>query len=647
MSQESQSLARIGRYELLERIGVGGMGEVFLARTTGPGGFEKQVVIKKILPHLADNPSFVQRFTDEGRLVVQLRHAGIAQILDMGEDGGTTFIAMEHVDGRDLRDLMRLGRLTGLAPPVEVVVGVLIRILEALDYAHAKSGDDGRALGIIHRDVSPSNIMLSRSGEVKLVDFGIARATDRLGNSVSGAVQGKFAYMSPQQAAGAALDARSDQFAVGIVAWEMLTDARPFDGASDLETLDRIRHFAQRPLAELDPALPIELTAAVDRMLEKSPDGRFPTAGDAARALHGYLFRVGQLVGNREISAWVTAVLEATPDALRAPSAAGLSLDDALRLSLQGGGPQRAASTVSVVSPEAVPAAFVTRDVLLAPGATPPAALPLPLIPGATPAVLAGIATPPPTPALQTDGVTVPPPPPPRRRVLGAFGVLIALNLLLLGSVAFLLWLSFGPPDTSPEVAAASRAAAAAPVAATPAAVATPAPAAPSEKAPPEIAPVPTASEPVPVVIAPTPAEPTKVGRQSGLALGTLAIPKPRHDAESARPTPNPVQKPAAATLGAVSFRYYPANAVVTIDGRALPKTGSNLVRDLPLPAGAHVLLVSAGPAFERRFPFTVTHDKTTSLGTISVDTGESPGYPGEPTPEPPPQRPTEPAPEP
>jgi serine/threonine protein kinase len=188
MSQESPSLARIGRYELLERIGVGGMGEVFLARTTGPGGFEKQVVIKKILPHLADNPSFVQRFTDEGRLVVQLRHAGIAQILDMGEEGGTTFIAMEHVDGRDLRDWLRLGRLAGLAPPVEVVVGVLIRILEALDYAHAKSGDDGRSLGIIHRDVSPSNVMISRSGEVKLVDFGIARATDRLGTSVSGAV---------------------------------------------------------------------------------------------------------------------------------------------------------------------------------------------------------------------------------------------------------------------------------------------------------------------------------------------------------------------------------------------------------------------------------------------------------------------------
>lgn len=633
MTQAPQSLARIGRYELLERIGVGGMGEVFLARTTGPGGFEKQVVIKKILPHLADNHSFVQRFTDEGRLVVQLRHAGIAQILDMGEEDGTTFIAMEHVDGRDLRDLLRLGRYTGLTPPVEVVVGVLIRILEALDYAHAESGDDGRPLGIIHRDVSPSNVMLSRSGEVKLVDFGIARATDRLGGSVSGAVQGKFAYMSPQQAAGTALDARSDQFAVGIVAWEMLTQERPFDGATDLETLDRIRHFAQRPLAELNPALPVELTAAVDRMLQKSPEGRFPTAGDAARALHGYLFRVGQLVGNREISAWVTAVLDATPEALRAPSAAGLSLDDALRLSLQGGQPQRAAATVSVVSPEPALAAFVTRDVLLAPGATPPA-VPLPVTPGATPAAAVEMATPPPNPALEADGVTVPPAPPPGRRVLGAFGLLIALNLLLLASVGFLLWLSFGPPDPSPEVAAASRASA--PAAGAPTPAPTPAePAASAEKAPPEIAPGPTEAEPAPVVVAPAPADPQTVGRQSGLALGALAIPRPRHDAEPARPAPSPAQKPAAATLGAVSFRYYPANADVYIDGRAVPKTGSNLVRDLPVAAGAHVLLVSAGPAFERRFPFTVSEGKTSSLGTITVDTGEVPVHPGEPPAEP------------
>ncbi|MEZ4269240.1 MAG: protein kinase [Myxococcota bacterium] len=638
MSQEPQSLARIGRYELLERIGVGGMGEVFLARTTGPGGFEKQVVIKKILPHLVDNPSFVQRFTDEGRLVVQLRHAGIAQILDMGEESGVTFIAMEHVDGRDLRDLLRLARLAGVAPPVAVVTGILIRILEALDYAHAKTGDDGRPLGIIHRDVSPSNIMISRSGEVKLVDFGIARATDRLGNSVSGAVQGKFAYMSPQQAAGAALDARSDQFAVGVVAWELLGRPRPFDGATDLETLDRIRHHAQPSLAQLDPSLPPELAATIDRMLAKSPDERFPSAGDAARALHGYLFRVGELVGTREIGAWVSAVMAATPDALRAPSAAGLSLDDALRISLEGKAPARAFATVSVVASEPVPAAFVTRDVLLAPGtsaptptpATPSAAFP-PGYADLTPASAAASGTPLP-PALVTDGVTVPPPAPPGRRVLGAFGLLIALNVLLLASVGYLLWLSFGPDSTSPEVAAASRATT---VQAAPASTAPPTPAAagPTDGGQPEIAPAPAERIAAPAEVAPAPAEVAPdsadapdlgtAGRQTGLALASLTLPKPRSETDTAKNPATASPKPAAA-LGAVSFRYYPANADVYIDGRPVPKTGSNLVRDLSVPVGAHVLLVSASPAFEKRVPFTVTEGKTNNLGQITVDTGAS-----------------------
>ena len=225
-----QGLGRIGRYELLDRLGAGGMGEVFLARTTGTAGFEKQVVIKKILPHLANQEAFVRRFEAQGKLVVQLRHAGIAQVLDMGEDGGTIYLAMEYVEGRDLRELMRLSRGTGEDAPPELKVALLVQVLEALDHAHHCTDADGEPLGIIHRDVSPSNIMVSGAGQVKLLDFGIARAADRLGLSVSGSVQGKFGYMSPQQAAGGALDARSDQFSVGVVAWELFAGERPFDG---------------------------------------------------------------------------------------------------------------------------------------------------------------------------------------------------------------------------------------------------------------------------------------------------------------------------------------------------------------------------------------------------------------------------------
>jgi hypothetical protein len=595
MSQPGLPLARIGRYELLERVGVGGMGEVFLARTTGPGGFEKQVVIKKILAHLADNPSFVKRFTDEGRLVVQLRHAGIAQILDMGEEDGVTYLAMEHVDGRDLRDLLQLSRLTQRPAPVPVVAGVLIRVLEALDYAHHKTGDDGRPLGIIHRDVSPSNVMISRSGDVKLVDFGIARATDRLGTSVAGAVQGKFAYMSPQQAAGTDLDARSDQFALGIVAWEMLCGERPFDGATDLETLDRIRHFDQPRLAERLAELPPEVADAVDRMLAKRPEQRFDSAGDAARALHGYLFRVGELVGTREIGAWVAAVLDAAPAALRSPSAAGLSLDDALRISLESDQAQRAPATVSVVASEPIATGLVTRDAQLVPVPVAAAAQP-------TPRALA----PPPDPRPITQ--TVPAAPPAGRKLLGAFGLLIALNLLLLGSVAFLLYLSFAPSEPTPEPRAAASVA--------PAATSAPAPARAPEERQPEIPAslAPPRVEPQLPPPTPAPADATQPGRRTGDALAALTIPRPR---PAAAPT-----KPAMAAMGSVSFRYYPANAEVYLDGRRVDTSGSNLVRELPLAPGPHRLLVSAGPVMDKVVQFTVAEGKVVNLGTITVDSG-------------------------
>ncbi len=226
-------LGHIGRYTLVRRLGAGGMGEVFLAEATGAAGFQTQVCIKRILPHLAGKADFMQRFIEEGKLVSRLRHAGIAQVLDLGEDSGTLFLAMEYVDGHDLRNLMRLARATDKRPPTEIAVWILCRVLEALDHAHRQ--------GVIHRDVSPSNVMIGRAGDVKLVDFGLARAADRMSLSASGAVQGKFSYMSPEQAAGQPLDPRSDQFSVGVMGWELFVGRRPFDGGSDLATLDRIR----------------------------------------------------------------------------------------------------------------------------------------------------------------------------------------------------------------------------------------------------------------------------------------------------------------------------------------------------------------------------------------------------------------------
>jgi hypothetical protein len=261
------------------------MGEVFRARVSGARGFEKQVVIKRILPHLAGDPAFVERFLDEGRLAVRLNHAGIAQVFDLGEDEGRFFIAMEFIDGVDLAELMRQLAQRSEKMPVTWVVHVLVALLDALDYAHEVRGQDGRPLGIVHRDVSPSNVMLSRSGEVKLLDFGIARAIEQMKSPMSATVRGKFGYMSPQQAAGLRIDRRSDLFSLGVVAWELIAGRPLFEGPSDLATLERVRTLEPPPLPVV--GLPDGLSEFVARLLAREPEGRYGSAHEAAEVLRG------------------------------------------------------------------------------------------------------------------------------------------------------------------------------------------------------------------------------------------------------------------------------------------------------------------------------------------------------------------------
>ncbi|MBL8787860.1 MAG: serine/threonine protein kinase [Deltaproteobacteria bacterium] len=343
---------QIGRYELRSRLAQGGMGEVFLARAVGAGGFEKDVVIKRILPHLASDPGFVQRFIEEGKLVVRLRHAGIAQVLDMGEEQGVFFIAMEYVDGKDLGELLRIAGAAGRRMPVALVVHVLVALLDALDHAHHAKDAEGRPLGIIHRDVSPSNVMIATTGEVKLLDFGIARAAERLQGSTTGAIRGKYSYMSPQQAAGQELDPRSDLFSVGVLAWELLTGTRPFDGATDLATLDRIRYHDPGALAVAVPGIPGEVAAVVERLMKKAPGDRYANAEEAARALRSFMLKAAVLVTAKDLANWVEDTLATMPKGLRERPIAGLSLDEMLRLGLgdASGGPKTisAASTPGV-----------------------------------------------------------------------------------------------------------------------------------------------------------------------------------------------------------------------------------------------------------------------------------------------------------
>jgi serine/threonine protein kinase len=266
----------MGRYELLHRLAVGGMAELYLARQSGIEGFEKIVVLKRVRPHLAEDPEFVRMLMNEARMCAGLDHPNIAQVLDIGEADGNCFFAMEYVHGRNLAEvLQRSGEHPlSLADALTLVVGVAA----GLHHAHEQLGSDGRPLGIVHRDVSPSNVMIGYSGAVKLTDFGIARAAARTSTTLAGRLKGKIGYMSPEQCRGDAIDRRSDVFALGIVLYESTTRVRAFHADNDFAVMGRIARGDYEPPNEIDPAYPAVLAAIVARALALDPDERYPTA---------------------------------------------------------------------------------------------------------------------------------------------------------------------------------------------------------------------------------------------------------------------------------------------------------------------------------------------------------------------------------
>jgi serine/threonine protein kinase len=274
-----------GRYELEQLISRGGMGAIFLAHMKGAAGFRKRVVIKKILPHLSQNPDFVTRFIDEANIVVSLTHGNIVPVFDMGEVDGQYFIAMEYIAGRDLRDIINRYDQLGETMPAPLAAFLVSQVCKALAYAHKKTDEQGRPLDIVHRDMSPSNVLVSREGVVKITDFGIAKAVSRLGRSITGRLQGKFAYMSPEQAAGKSVDHRSDVFSVASMAYELFTGQRPFRGETDLAILEEVRQAQPTPLGELAPELPDGIVAAVAKAMAKDPAARYADANKLGRVL--------------------------------------------------------------------------------------------------------------------------------------------------------------------------------------------------------------------------------------------------------------------------------------------------------------------------------------------------------------------------
>jgi serine/threonine protein kinase len=282
--------SRFGPYELLDRVAIGGMAEVFKAKRTGVEGFEKVVALKRILPHLSDNKEFLDMFVDEAKMVAGLAHPNIVQIFDLGRIEKSYYIAMEYVHGRDLRTIMRRAREKGLRMPLDLSLRVVSQVCAALEYAHRKKDEKGRPMQIVHRDVSPQNILISFEGEVKLVDFGIAKAATKASNTDRGALRGKLLYMSPEQAWGRAIDRRSDVFSLGIVLYEMVTETKPFIGAgTELTILELVRQCVITPAREINPRVPEALDRVIMKALARDPAERYQDAGQMQRGLERFL----------------------------------------------------------------------------------------------------------------------------------------------------------------------------------------------------------------------------------------------------------------------------------------------------------------------------------------------------------------------
>jgi serine/threonine protein kinase len=269
---------RLGKYEIVRRLAAGGMAEIFLARVSGLSGFQKMVVIKRILPQLATKSDFVEMFLDEARIAATLQHPNVVQMYDVGVVDGNYFIAMEYLHGEDVRSIMKTLYKQEERLPVEQALNIIIGLASGLHYAHEKRGFDGKPLDIIHRDVTPQNIIVTYEGGVKLLDFGIAKASNRFGETRFGTLKGKVPYMSPEQCRGEPLDRRSDIFSLGIMLYELTLGRRLYKGHSDFEVLKQIVEGTVTRPSEIDPGYHPQLEEIVMHGLEKERDKRYQTA---------------------------------------------------------------------------------------------------------------------------------------------------------------------------------------------------------------------------------------------------------------------------------------------------------------------------------------------------------------------------------
>jgi serine/threonine protein kinase len=300
-----------GKYYLLDRINVGGMAEVFKAKTLGVEGFERLVAVKRILPNIAEDEEFITMFIDEAKISVQLNHANIGQVFDLGKVDDSYFIALEFIDGKDLRAIFDRCRQGGEPMAIAEACFIIMKICEGLDYAHNKREPQGQPMYLVHRDVSPQNILISYEGEVKVIDFGIAKAVGKASKTEAGILKGKFSYMSPEQVRGLPIDRRSDIFSLGIIFYELLTGERLFVGESDFSTLDKVRNVDIRPPSSYNRRVPEELERISLKALAKDVDDRYPHAIDLHDDLQAFMYTAGEFYSRKDLASWMKRTFSA------------------------------------------------------------------------------------------------------------------------------------------------------------------------------------------------------------------------------------------------------------------------------------------------------------------------------------------------
>ena len=317
---------RLDRYELLCPIAQGGMASVWLARQHGKHGFEKLVAVKTILPAFASDLRFQQMFLDEARIASGIEHANVAQILDLGEEGDVLYLAMEWVDGDSLSKLFRAAERNGSVLPVGIVCRIIADTCAGLHAAHELRDKAGELLNVVHRDISPQNVLVSTKGHAKLIDFGIAKARDRVSeNTNTGFLKGKILYMAPEQALGRPVDRRADVWAIGAVLYHMLAGVPPFEGANQLATLHLLTNEGALP--PLPSRVPPQVEDVVKRALVRDADGRIATAEELQRLLEAAMQQSGQTATYAEVAAFVSQQLTDRVEARR--KAVNLALEAA------------------------------------------------------------------------------------------------------------------------------------------------------------------------------------------------------------------------------------------------------------------------------------------------------------------------------